>query len=842
MNPNSEIRFGKYSVVQKIGAGGMAEVFKCRLSGIGGFDKVLVVKRIKPELLGEPEFIRMFLDEARVAAYLNHPNIVQVFEVDQFEGIPYIAMEYVRGPTLWALLRRAKAAQRLDIGHAAQILSGVCEGLYHAHCACDGDGQVLNIVHRDVSPHNVIVSYEGIPKVLDFGVARARGRQTATDAGTLKGKLRYMAPEQLRGGVVDERADVFGVGVCLFEAATGEAPYLSKTDAEVIHDVFKGLSALPDRFPDGFPEQLEQIIRWAAEPEVGRRCPTCFDLHAALEDFLAAGPHASSQKGVAAWLAELFVGPSGDSMPGLYGLTPASKLGSRSQGSLSRRTAASGAPGAAPRPGAASAPAPLASGLVASAGPNDSVGGPDPRGPTGPAPASPDPSAETLIAPPSPAPIGSEAIAPMPAAPSAAAPDLGLEDAARALTALPAARRKRALAGLGIAVAAAAALALFSRGRGEPSRPPEAPSAAAAPAAASAAPGDNAAARAYLEEAERLAAAHRFAPALDLLAKAKDLKISDPALNIRLSKMSDGLERDALLARAQKLLADGDQRGAVELAKRVLDRDLENAAAARIIASAREAREAEAKARAAATATRPKPEPKAIRDGKLSVTSEPAGIVYLDDEPIGRSPIRFRAVREGQHSVQVRLEGYLPIERAVEIAPGKESALALNLTPVPHPHLASAELPDVGERAPAPAPTKVEPSQPARVELEPAAVVESAAPAAAPLRPAPVVRRPTRLPARYSAGSTKDLVHALQVIENQAIADGAPAEVARDVTFPLGQELAKRIGPSEPVEVYPRAIYSFIVEASTKGAARGELAAQLRSAQLSGQLAANADR
>jgi tetratricopeptide (TPR) repeat protein len=690
-------------------------------------------------------------------------------------------------------------------------------------------------------------------------VARARGRQTATDAGTLKGKLRYMAPEQLRGGVVDERADVFGVGVCLFEAATGEAPYLSKTDAEVIHDVFKGLSALPDRFPDGFPEQLEQIIRWAAEPEVGRRCPTCFDLHAALEDFLATGPHASSQKDVAAWLAELFVGPSGDSMPGLYGLTPASKLGSRSHSSLSRRTAAGGVPGAAPRPGAGSVPSPLASGLITSSGPNVSVGGPIPGGPTGPALASPPPSAEAPTAPPSPAPSWPEAVAAMPAAPPAAAPDLGLKDPACAPTVplsarrkralaigwkaseaegrsvLPSARWKLALAGLGIALATAAALALFSRGRKEPSRAPEGPRAAAAPAAA--APGVNDAARAYLEEAERLAAARRFAPALDLLAKARDLKISDPALNIRLSKMSDGLERDALLARAQKLLADGDRREAVELAKRVLDRDLENAAAAQIIASAREAREAEVKASAAAKA---KPEPKAIRDGKLSVLSEPAGVVFLDDEPIGRSPIRLHAVREGQHSVKVRLEGYLPIERTVEIAPGKESTLALNLTQVLRPYLASDGLSDVGERALTPA--KTEPPQAASVELEPAAVVESAAPATAPLRPAPVVRRPTRLPTRYSAGSTKDLVHALQVIENQAIADGAPAEVARDVTFPLGQELAKRIGPSEPVEVYPRAIYSFIVEASTKGAARGELAAQLRSAQLSGQLAANADR
>ncbi len=827
--PNSEIRFGKYSVVQKIGTGGMAEVFKCRLSGIGGFDKVLVVKRIKPELLSEPEFIKMFLDEARVAAFLSHPNIVQIFEVDQFEGTPYIAMEYVRGPTLFALLRRAKVARRLDAGHAARVLAGVCEGLHHAHCACDADGQPLSIVHRDVSPHNVIVSYEGMPKLLDFGVARARGRQTATDAGTLKGKLRYMAPEQLRGGVVDQRADVFGVGVCLFEAATGEPPYLTKTDAEVIHDVFNGLSALPDRFPDGFPEPLEQIIRWAAEPDVERRCPSAYDLHAVLEDFLATGSCASSQKDVAAWLAELFVGPAGESMPGLYGLTPSSRA-AYSSSSLSRRAAMSGSlPGAAVRGGSGKGPGPVPPAMAA------------PPAQPAPAPSAPAPSAPSAA----PAPAAAPAAPPSPAQPDAS------EDAGRALAAVSRTRRNRALAGVGAAAVAAALLAVWlSRGRGGSPRAPEEPRAAASAAGPAAPSADEAAARTYMEEIERLAAGRRFAPALELLGKARALKFSDPELNIRLSKLSDSLERDALLARAQKQLADGAVAEAVEQARLVLNRDPENAEAARIIAASREAREAEPRVGApvaAAGAARPKAEPPKARDGKLSVASEPAGVVYLDDEPIGSAPVRGRAVREGRHHLEVRLEGYLPADRTVEIAPGKESAVALNLAPVPRLHLASLEPVALAEPVPdAPA---------ARAEVAPAPKAEeaaapkakpSAAPAAparvAPARAAAAARRPTQLPKRYSAASTKDLVQALQVVENQAIADGAPAEVARDVTFPLRQELAKRIGPSEPVELYPRAVYAFIVDAAAKGAARGELAAQLRSAQLSGKLAASADR
>jgi hypothetical protein len=225
------------------------------------------------------------------------------------------------------------------------------------------------------------------------------------------------------------------------------------------------------------------------------------------------------------------------------------------------------------------------------------------------------------------------------------------------------------------------------------------------------------------------------------------------------------------------------------------------------------------------------------------VSSEPPGLEYLDDDLIGRSPILGHAVREGHHSLQVRLEGYQPLQRSVEIAPGKESVVEVDLDPAPRPRLASAEPPALGSDAPGSPPARAEPPSPRAEEAPALKAAEPVVPRGLPERPAPPVARwASKLPARYSAASTKDLLHALQVIENQAIADGAPAEVARDVTYPLAQELSKRIGPSEPAQLYPRAVYAFILDAAARGAVRSELAAQLRSAQLSGRLAANVDR
>ena len=306
----SEQRFGKFEVVGFLGRGGMAEVFLCRLGGLGGFNKEVVVKRILPERVADPSFLRMFLDEARVAANLNHPNIVQVYEIAEADGLPYIAMEYVRGPTFSAVIRETVRANQLHVGHVAKILSGVCEGLQHAHSALGPNREPLGLVHRDVSPQNVILSPEGVPKLLDFGVAKARGRLTTTEAGTLKGKLRYMAPEQIQQGALDHRADVFSVGVLLCEATTGRNPFGARqvTEVQLFKNIVNGSYTRPSQLAPGYPEELERIVLWAIEPDVDKRCPSAEALHDALEKFVSAGPYASTTRAVAGWVQE-HVGP-----------------------------------------------------------------------------------------------------------------------------------------------------------------------------------------------------------------------------------------------------------------------------------------------------------------------------------------------------------------------------------------------------------------------------------------------------------------------------------------------------------------------------------------------------
>jgi serine/threonine protein kinase len=297
---------GKFEVQSRLSRGGMAEVYRCCLKGIGGFEKVVVVKRIRWERAEDPDFVSMFLDEARLAANLNHPNIVQVFEIDEVDGAPYIAMEYVRGPTLAMLLRQARQANRMHLGHACKILAGVCEGLHYAHTATSPAGEPLGLVHRDVSPQNIIVSRDGVPKLLDFGVAKANGRLTETLAGTLKGKLRYIAPEQL-SGMVDHRADVFAVGVCLFEATTGQSPYGPSINDELalLDSIGQGRHNRPSRVVADYPPALEEIVLAAIHPDPERRCQSARELHDRLEQFVAEGPFASSTRAVAGWVGEL---------------------------------------------------------------------------------------------------------------------------------------------------------------------------------------------------------------------------------------------------------------------------------------------------------------------------------------------------------------------------------------------------------------------------------------------------------------------------------------------------------------------------------------------------------
>jgi serine/threonine protein kinase len=300
-------QIGKFEILSRISRGGMAEVYRARRRGIGGFEKVVALKRIRADRAADPEFVCMFLDEARLAANLNHPNVVQIFEIDEVDGAPYIAMEYVKGPSLALLAPRARAVGRAAPALFARIIADVCAGLHHAHTARGPADEPLGLVHRDVSPQNIVVSCDGVAKLLDFGVAKARGRLTHSRAGTLKGKLRYLSPEQLEGAV-DPRADVFAAGVCLFEATTGENPFGPEDaeEANILHTIARGCYARPSDLVPGYPPALEEIVMWAIAPDLARRCPTAQALHDALATWIAQAETRANSRELAAWIEALF--------------------------------------------------------------------------------------------------------------------------------------------------------------------------------------------------------------------------------------------------------------------------------------------------------------------------------------------------------------------------------------------------------------------------------------------------------------------------------------------------------------------------------------------------------
>src|SRR4051812_7865173 len=200
-------RFGKYSLVARLATGGMAEIFLARLQGVAGFEKLVCIKRILPHLARDKQFVAMFLDEARIAARISHPNVCQVFELGEIEGSYYIAMEYLEGVPLGCFRRRAALGVLPDPRLVAGIAIQACEALHHAHQLKNTDGSVMEVVHRDVSPQNVFVTVDGIVKVLDFGIAKAQGAHAKTGTGAIKGTSAYMSPEQLRGERVDRRTD-----------------------------------------------------------------------------------------------------------------------------------------------------------------------------------------------------------------------------------------------------------------------------------------------------------------------------------------------------------------------------------------------------------------------------------------------------------------------------------------------------------------------------------------------------------------------------------------------------------------------------------------------------------
>jgi eukaryotic-like serine/threonine-protein kinase len=275
--------FGKYRLIAELGHGGMAEVFLAIASGPAGFNKLLVIKQIRDQLADDPEFLAMFLDEARLAARLNHPNVVQTNEVGEDGRRYFIAMEYLEGQPLNRIAQRLGKDGRLTLAMHVRILIEALAGLHYAHELTDFDGTQLQVVHRDATPHNIFVTYAGQVKVVDFGIAKALGSSSETRTGVLKGKISYMAPEQALGERVDRRADVFAVGMMLWEALAGRRPFKGQNDVVILQKLVAGDIPRPSTVRDTIPELLEAICMKALAHNRDDRYATAEEMQRALE-------------------------------------------------------------------------------------------------------------------------------------------------------------------------------------------------------------------------------------------------------------------------------------------------------------------------------------------------------------------------------------------------------------------------------------------------------------------------------------------------------------------------------------------------------------------------------
>ena len=302
-------QIGRYAIVRRLAVGGMAEVYLAQMRGPHGFARSVVLKRIRPALARDGQIRRMFADEARVAAHLSHLNIAQVIDVGEEGGEPFLVMEYVEGRDVHSLLADA-GVHGLPIDIAVAIAIGVAAGLDHAHARRDADGRPLGIVHRDVSPSNVMVGFDGNVKLLDFGVAKAQGARDITRAGTVKGKLQYMSPEQALGLVVDRRSDLFSLGTVLYEMLVGARP--------------PGEGASPARRRPAVPAALDALVARLLSGEPEGRPASAEEVSIALDGIAREERLSSSPVALRRYLVERFGEPEAvaDAMPALFDEEP----------------------------------------------------------------------------------------------------------------------------------------------------------------------------------------------------------------------------------------------------------------------------------------------------------------------------------------------------------------------------------------------------------------------------------------------------------------------------------------------------------------------------------------
>jgi len=303
---------GRYQILDRLAVGGMAELFKATLTGDHGFEKLVVIKKILPHLAVDRSFVEMFIDEARITAQLDHRHIVQVFELGTDADTPYIAMQYVDGLDVLALLRECARTQiRLPADLAALIARDVLDALDYAHHALDSSGRPIGIIHRDISPGNVLLSWRGDVKLTDFGIARAAERRHKTEAGTLKGKYGYMSPEQVSGGEIDTRSDLFSVGILLAEMVMARRLFTSTNDLDILLMVRDARLDRLHKYASEFPIELRVLVTRALQRRPEDRWQSAAQFRDALDEWLRRAAQVSSRN-LAALLGQVINAPTVD--------------------------------------------------------------------------------------------------------------------------------------------------------------------------------------------------------------------------------------------------------------------------------------------------------------------------------------------------------------------------------------------------------------------------------------------------------------------------------------------------------------------------------------------------
>jgi serine/threonine-protein kinase len=298
---------GRYELLLPVGMGGMAQVWAARLRGTRGFQKIVAIKVMLPAMADEPNFQRMFLDEARLASQIRHPHVIEILDLGEDQDVLYLVMDWVDGEPLNVIMRHAAQRGGIPLAVAVNIAIQACRGLHAAHELRNEDGELVELVHRDVTPQNILVSYDGVVKIVDFGVAKATSRQAAETArGHLKGKVAYMSPEQLRSEPIDRRTDIFALGIVLYMMTVGKHPFKSDNEGATILNIISEEPVVPPRqLVKEYPATLESIVLRALDKNPKRRFATANEMLKALSRALPTSVPVSTDEEVAGFLRAL---------------------------------------------------------------------------------------------------------------------------------------------------------------------------------------------------------------------------------------------------------------------------------------------------------------------------------------------------------------------------------------------------------------------------------------------------------------------------------------------------------------------------------------------------------